>query len=330
MGATPRTGLVRFPLLGELSPGTIQRHEVSLPGSQLVQERWSVVTVTGVTDGPTLFVSAGVHGGEYPAIEAAIRLPRSLDPSHLAGTVVIMPVVNLPAFWSRSMFVCPVDGLNPNRTFPGDPEGSYTEQLVYALTTEFISHSDAYIDLHGGDIVEDLVPFSICRSGKEDIEQRALELASAFGLPYLLIVDKPVQQAKGSMSYVAAAELGVPAFIAEAGGVGQLQDDAVELLLNGLHRVLTYLGMFDGSTEKASAPIVLKSFEWLYCQNGGMFYSNISVGDDVEGGQIIGRVGSLFGDTLEEIVSPVSGKVLFLTSNPAVKSNGLLMGIGVE
>ena len=61
-----------------------------------------------------------------------------------------------------------------------------------------------------------------------------------------------------------------------------------------------------------------------------MFYSRVSVGDEVEGGQVIGRVGCMYGDTLEEIVAPVSGKVLFLTAELAVKSDGLLMGIGVE
>ncbi|MGI8820371.1 MAG: hypothetical protein ACR2ID_05825 [Chthoniobacterales bacterium] len=86
------------------------------------------MTITGAELGPTLFVGAGVHGGEYPAIEAVIRLGRTLDPKNLAGTVILMPALNLPAFRSRSMFVCPVDHVNPNRVFPGDPEGSYSEQ----------------------------------------------------------------------------------------------------------------------------------------------------------------------------------------------------------
>ncbi len=157
-----------------------------------------------------------------------------------------------------------------------------------------------------------------------------MELATVFGLPYLLAIDKPVQPAKGSTSYVGAAEYGVPGFIAEAGGVGLLQPEAVDLLMNGVHRVLAHLGMIDTPVEEVQPPVVLNSFEWLYCENAGMFYSRVSVGDEVEGGQVIGRVGSLYGDTLEEIVAPVSGKVLFLTENPAVKSDGLLMGIGVE
>ncbi len=88
--------------------------------------------------------------------------------------------------------------------------------------------------------------------------------------------------------------------------------------------------MTDIQVERATEPVVLNSFEWLYCQNAGMFYPRVSVGDEVEGGQIVGRIGSLYGDSLEEIVASVNGRVLFLAANPAVKSGGLLMGIGVE
>ncbi len=318
-----------IPILGPLTPGTTARHMVTLPGDALADEPRPVTTVTGARPGPTLFINAGIHGGEYPAVETVIRLGNSLDPATLAGAVVLMPVLNLPAFWQRSMFVCPVDNVNPNRVFPGDPHGTYSDQLTHALTTEFIAHADAYIDLHGGDIPEDLVPFSICRGGDEPVDARAKELATVFGLPYLLAVNRPIQRAKGSSSYVAAAECGVPGFIAEAGGVGQLQADAVRLLTDGVRRVLAHLGMSAEAAPPAPPPTVLTAFEWLYCQHAGMFYPAVAVSEVVRQGQTIGRVGSLFGETLETITSPVDGRVLFLTINPAVRANGLLIGIGV-
>jgi uncharacterized protein len=241
-----------------------------------------------------------------------------------------MPVLNLPAFWQRSMFVCPVDNVNPNRVFPGDPQGTYSEQMVHALLNEFIVHADAYIDLHGGDIPEALVPFSICRKGDEPADIKAVELARVFGLPYLLTVDRPIQQSKGSSSFVAAAERGVPGVLAEAGGVGQLQQEAVGLLTDGVHRVMAHLGMHEATASAAPPPTVLTAFEWLYTQHAGMFYPSVTVDDEVQAGQEIGAVGSLFGETLERIIAPVTGRVLFLTINPAVRANGLLMGIGVS
>lgn len=319
----------RFPILGERKRGTTQRHMVNLPGPALADEPRPVMSVTGAEEGPAVFINAGVHGGEYPPVEAVIRLGRELDPSKLRGTVVLMPVLNLPAFWNRSMFVCPVDGVNPNRVFPGDAHGSYSEQMTHALVAEFISHANAYIDLHGGDIPEALVPFSICRAGEDEVDRKAKELATVFGLPYLLTVSKPIQPAKGSSSYVASSEAGVPGFIAEAGGVGQLQQDALQLLVDGVLRVLAHLGMYEKTIADAAPPTLLVSFEWLYSKNAGLFYPFVHVGDEISAGDKIGTIGSLFGDTLEELVAPVDGRVLFLTINPAVQENGLLMGIGV-
>jgi predicted deacylase len=346
----------RVPILGQLKASTVQRHLIKLPGAALAKdEPRPVISVTGAKPGPLLFVNAGVHGGEYPAIEAVIRLSKVLDPKKISGTVILMPVLSLPSFRSRTPFVCPIDGVNPNRVFPGDAKGSYSEQMTHALIHEFVVHADAYVDLHGGDIPEALVPFVICRSGTDDVAKKSKELATAFGLPYVLTVSKPVQPAKGSSSYAAAAEKGIPAILAEAGGVGQMQEDQVELLVNGVVNVMTHLGMIGGTKSKirisksetnsklktkknitaaetaaATTSQVLTKFEWLYTKSAGMWYPKVVAGDAVKKGQEIGTVGDLFGDTLEKIVSPVNGVVLFLTINPSVLENGLLMGIGVE
>jgi len=327
-------------ILGELTPGATQRHLVKLPGAELANdEPRPVISVAGAKPGPVLFVNAGVHGGEYPAVEAVIGLGKTLDPKKISGTVILMPVLNLPAFRARTPFVCPIDNVNPNRVFPGDPRGSYSEQMTHALINEFVVHADAYVDLHGGDIPEALVPFVICRSGNDDVSERSKAIAMAFGLPYVLTVDKPVQPSKGSSSYAAAAEKGVPSILAEAGGVGQMQEDAVELLVNGVVNVMRHLGMIAGEHphlnplpnkgEEGSATVLTK-FEWVYTKSAGVWYPKVGAGDVVNKGEQIGTVGDLFGDTLERIISPVNGVVLFLTINPSVLENGLLMGIGVE
>src|SRR5215467_710815 len=234
----------QIPILGKLTPGKTQRHLIKLPGAALAKdEPRPVISITGAKPGPLLFVNAGVHGGEYPAIEAVIRLSNTLDPKKIVGTVILMPVMNLPAFRARTPFVCPIDNVNPNRVFPGDPTGSYSEQMTYALINEFVVHADAYIDLHGGDIPEALVPFVICRAGSDEVAKKSKAIAMAFGLPYVLTISKPVQQSKGSSSYAAAAEKGVPSILAEAGGVGQMQEEAVVLLVNGVINVMAHLKM---------------------------------------------------------------------------------------
>jgi predicted deacylase len=273
-------------------------------------------------------------------------------------------VLNLPAFRARTPFVCPIDNMNPNRVFPGDPRGSYSEQMTHALINEFVFHADAYVDLHGGDIPEALVPFVICRSEAgladfkpRDVAARSKEIAMAFGLPYVLTVSKPVQPSKGQSSYAAAADKGIPAVLAEAGGIGQMQEGAVALLSRGVINVMRHLEMIESvadATAKANdearmtndetnpkskiqniagsnmATTLLTNFEWLYTKSTGVWYPKVAPGDAVRDGERIGTVGDLFGDTLEEIVSPVNGVVLFLTINPSVLENGLLMGIGAE
>src|SRR5436190_15560701 len=247
-----------IPILGELTPGTTQRHQIKLPGTALANdEPRPVISVAGAKPGTVLFVNAGVHGGEYPAVEAVIRLSKTLDPQKISGTVILMPVLNLPAFRTRTPFVCPIDNVNPNRVFPGDPRGSYSEQMTHACINEFVVHADAYADLHGGDIPEALVPFVICRSEAgladskaRDVAARSKQTALAFELPYVLTISKPVQPSKGQSSYAAAAEKAIPAVLAEAGGVGQMQEEAVELLANGVVNVMQHLGMIAGAKSQ--------------------------------------------------------------------------------
>jgi predicted deacylase len=335
----------KIPILGALTPGTTQRHLIKLPGLALANdEPRPVISVAGAKPGPLLFVNAGVHGGEYPAVEAVIRLGQTLDPKKISGTVILMPVLNLPAFRTRTPFVCPIDNVNPNRVFPGDPRGSYSEQMTHAFINEFVVHADAYVDLHGGDIPEALVPFVICRGGDDDVAKKSKAIATAFDLPYVLTVSKPVQPSTSQSSYAAAADKGIPAILAEAGGAGQMQEEAIDLLVDGVVTVIRHLGMIDDANlefqiskskanktaRSAVATTVLTKFEWLYTKSTGVWYPKVAPGDAVREGEQIGTVGDLFGDTLEEIVSPVNGVVLFLTINPSVLENGLLRGIGAE
>lgn len=176
----------------------------------------------GEHDGPRAALIAGVHGCEYSSIAAVIRLMSELDTGELSGSITAVPVVSMESFRQRSPFVVPEDGKNLNRCFPGTYEGTYTDALARSIFDELIAPADVLIDLHGGDLVEALEPFAIYDASP--VEERARALAIAFGLPYV-VREEPAAGLAG-MTCSAAAQVGIPAVIAEAGGCGQLDPDA--------------------------------------------------------------------------------------------------------
>jgi predicted deacylase len=258
---------------------------------------------------------------------AVRRWVRGLHARELRGRVRAVPVLNLPAFRARAPFVVPEDGKNLNRCFPGDQAGSLAERLAYDTFTQLISGSDALIDAHCGDLVEALQPFALYDSGSA--EDRARGLATAYGLPYVIRQEPGPDRAVAGSTSAAAAEAGIPAIIAEAGGCGLVEEAAVQLHVAGLDRVLTALGMADSTAPPAPEPIQLSGFAWLYSATAGWWEPSVQAGDAVTGGRVIGTISSLDGaDVLETITSPVSGVIMFLTSSPAVAQDGLLLGIG--
>jgi uncharacterized protein len=303
---------------------TVSRHSLELAGLDV-----PVVEITGAFDGPSLTVIAGVHGCEYASMAAVRRWTQELNPDHLRGRVRAVPVLNVPAFWARTPFVVPEDGKNLNRCFPGDPDGTLAQRLAHAAFTQLIVGSDAVVDAHAGDLPEALEPFAIYDAGPA--QARARELAVGYGLRYVVRQQPgPGQPVSGTTS-AAAAAIGVPAVIAEAGGCGLMQSEAVELHVRGLYRVLDLLGMARGGAywEDDRPPAYLDRFLWLYCDRAGWWEPRARVGEHVGEGQVLGTVSSLDGSQVqEEVKAPADGTLLFLTTSPAVADGGLLLGLG--
>jgi predicted deacylase len=315
---------IRFP-----APGRKEQRLLTFDAPLLAGVEWPYFAISGAQDGPTLCLIAGIHGAEYPPIDAVMRFCRALDPQALRGRVVGVPVVNLPAFWERTPFVCPRDGKNPNRVFPGDPSGTFSEVLAHHMFQEVIRQCDYLIDLHCGVRVEDLEPFSLVRmSGSSEVDRSALELAVSFGLPYLVVQPFSGGPIAGTTN-AAAAQAGIPAIIAEVGGVGQLQAAAVEMHLLGLRRSLQHLGMLEGEPEPGKIPTTIREFTWVRAERGGFFRKRIVAGDQITAGEVIGEMVNLWGETTAAITTPASGVVLFVTTSPAIADDGLLVGIGV-
>ncbi len=308
--------------------GTKQRMQLRFSNPVLADWAWPVTVIRGAQEGPRLALISGVHPTEYPAIEANIRLMRTLEPADVRGTIVSLPLIDVPAFYARSPFVCPIDNKNPNRFFPGDPGGTFTEVMNDALFQAVIKPSDALIDLHGGDLVEALAPFTIYSvSGNEQTDAASDAMGRAMGLPYL-IANTPKPGGLGGTTVQASAAAGIPAILPEAGGCGLLTEPETAMLLEGVENVMRHLGLLEGPARTMPPAKKITEFTWLFAPAEGLWYPAVGVGESVRRNQVIGRIADIFGDEIAQIVAPHDGDVLFMTTSPAMREAGILLAVG--
>lgn len=318
----------KFPLVPAPAPGKKRQGHVAWGDAVLTGWDWPYIAVHGLQPGPAVLVTAGVHGSEYTSIDAAVRLAARLDPLQMHGQVLCLPLLNPPAFWQRAAYVCPIDNLNLNRVFPGKPLGTFTERLAWHVTERAIRHADACFDLHGGDIPEALVPFTIYeQSGDAALDARSRVIAEAFGLPVMLAQNPGTSPIAGP-AYATAARLGVPAIIAEDGGLGVCDPAGADRLLRGAENALHALGVLPGGARAMPSPRTYENFVWVRSLHAGFFKPSVAVGDTVAAGAVLGSTGDFFGTMREEIVSPTDGQVLFLVVSSAIAEAGLICGIG--
>ena len=310
----------------DLTPARGERRSgmIAVPG---VEPAWEMpaVVVRGRHDGPTLAVTGGVHAAEYVSIEAVTRLSRWADPNELHGTLIAVLIVNTPGFYQHTIYVNPVDG--KDIVFPGDPAGTASERVADFLMTQLIAGSDAYIDAHCGDMIEALAPFTLWpRVNDTEVSERSHAMAVAYGLERTLGMD--LKNVPGR-SYAEVAASGVPAIVGEVGQQGICDEHFVQMHLRGLQNVMAHLGMVDPLGPPPAPPREMQGLAWTRSSVAGTYHPVVAVGERVRRGQRTGELRDLFGNTIEEHLSPADGEVVFLVTALAVAAGGPLIGIGV-
>jgi len=282
-----------------------------------------VVIVHGARPGPRISVTAGIHGAEYVSIAALREVALSLDPANVRGCLVAVLTASPRAFATRTIYVNPMDGLNLNRQFPGDPQGTPTQRLAHWLTTEVIAGSDVFVDMHCGDMNEALVSFTgIEDTGDATIDARSRELAEAYGLRYLLIGPSP------GTTTTAAATLGIPAVLGEVGGQGRWPAEDVALHAAGFRRLLRAAGLItDAPDEPAFTTELLPTEAWMRATTTGYWHPSVGVGDRVAKGTVVGEVQDAFGAVLERPEATMDGVVIFLVSSLAMNAGDPLLAL---
>jgi hypothetical protein len=273
--------------------------------------------VNGSQTGPILCLTAGKHAAEYPGIDAVIGLYRETDPEKLKGALLTVPVVNLPAFDTQTPFVCPIDNKDVAYLAPGKRTGTISHRIAYVLTEEIVKKADYYIDLHGGDLSEWVVPWCICpERGDPALDKETEKLGRLYATEFIEKTNRPIMNIGKD----------IPAFVGEAGGLGTYDEADISKHMEGVRNVMKYLGMMDGKPIRPGRQLMFRTempegsldstesagFHILSTDRGGLLYPKVKPGDSIEQGQVVGEVRNLRGEVVERIVAPSSCTVIMI------------------
>lgn len=302
-----------------IKPGTIRTIPVPLLEVDL-GDPWPipVTVIHGIRPGPTITVLGGIHGDELTGASACTHLlsnaftdiGKSLDPNQMAGTLRIVPVVNLPGYRSKSRYF--PDGRDLNRNFPGDFKGSTTKRVAAQVWKHLLNDSDAIIDLHSA------------AKGRSNMPQIRVDLAhagsnilaKAFGIEILLDSKPP----KGSLRK-AANEQDIPAITYEGGGANLIDNTTVKVAIHGVMNILRSLRMVPGTPNRPRFRMLASGSKWLRASEGGLLDMFVSSGSVMREGEVIATISDPATPGLTvDIVAPEDGLLVGAATNPFTAS----------
>ncbi|MDX1734463.1 MAG: succinylglutamate desuccinylase/aspartoacylase family protein [Halioglobus sp.] len=278
-----------------------------------------VLVVNGAGNGPTLCLTAAVHGDELNGIEIVRRVLYNLDPEELSGAVIGVPIVNLQGFRRTSRYL--TDRRDLNRFFPGNPTGSSASRIAHSFFNEVVKHCDALVDLHTGSFHRTNLP-----QLRADLENPAiLALSQGFGSTVVL-------QSKGAPGTLrrAAAEHGIPAVTLEAGAPQRLNEEDVSSGVAGVETLLRHMKLKKGPRFWGNPEPVYYQSRWVRADRGGVLLSRVSLGEEVDEGDLLGTVTDPITNMRADILSPFRGRVLGMALNQVVLPGFAAYHIGIQ
>lgn len=296
-----------FEILGQQVPSG-KRIFIDVPVARLpnhVPVSLPVHVCHGRHDGPTLFVSAGIHGDEVLGCEIIRRLLNAKGLSAIHGTLICVPIVNVFGFLAKSRYL--PDGRDLNRVFPGSKTGSLAAELAELFMREIVARSDLGIDLHTGSSNRSNLP-----QLRGDFEkQETRDLAESFGAPVIL----QSNLREGSLR-AAARACGVEVLLYEAGEALRLDELSVRVGIKGILQIMHSIGMRPhGSSARAKQkPVYARSSSWIRAPEGGLFKSHKAMGDSVIKGDILGVVADPCEGQEFQIVADFNGIIIGRTN----------------
>lgn len=270
-----------------------------------------------VREGPTVFVTAALHGDEINGTGAIRQLLHSGDLELKRGSLILVPVLNMLAFDRHSRYL--PDRRDLNRFFPGSPSGSLASRMAHNIFGEIVARSDYGIDLHTAAVRRTNYP-----NVRADMDQpQVARLARAFGCELILNGKGPL----GSFRREACA-VGCPTIIMEGGEVWKVEPCIVDTIIQGIKNVLCELDMLDGEQRIPSHQTTLETSKWLRAERGGFLQFHVKPGELVEADQPIATNTSLLGVEKSSLVAPFGGVVIGMTTLPSVTPGEPVCNIG--
>ncbi|MDG1205402.1 MAG: M14 family metallopeptidase [Pseudomonadales bacterium] len=269
----------------------------------------SVQVVRGKSAGPTLFISAAIHGDEINGVEIIRRLLQHKALKNLHGTLLAIPIVNVYGLLNHTRYL--PDGRDLNRSFPGSAKGSLTGRVAHTFVQEIVSKSTHGIDLHTGSRHRSNYPQ--IRANLEDPQTR--HMAEVFGVP--LAINAKIRD--GSLR-ACAADAGVPILLYEAGEALRFEEMYIRAGVKGIISVMRSLGMLrkSRSSKPPRLPIISNKTSWVRAPESGILRTLVPLGGNVTAGQTLAFVADPMGSTETEIVAPEDGMVIGRTNLPLV------------
>lgn len=313
------------------SPGQTATGVIAVPAGSDAGHDMPVAVVNGARPGKVLAVAAGSHGTEYASVIALEKLIGLLDPAEISGTVIILPLINVASFQKIVPHLNPVDGKNMNRFFPGNLRGTQTERASALITREVVEKSDHLIDMHGGDMDENLRPYSYWTvTGDAAQDSISRELVLAFGLDHIIISpNRPKDPAAARYLENAASTRGKPSFTVEAGRAGTVEPEDVQALIDGTLSTMAYLKMLDRPVHPVEHPVWLENLTTVPSEVTGIFYPAVQRGSYVALGMKLGYVTDYWGKLIAEPRAPVAGVITFIHAVPSLNQGDTIADIGV-
>ena len=278
-----------------------------------------VLVVNGALPGPTLCLTAAVHGDELNGIEMVRRVLHNLDARRLAGSVIGIPIVNVQGFRRGSRYL--PDRRDLNRYFPGNPNGSAAARIAHSFFTNVIAHCDALIDVHTGSFERANLPQIRADLRNPDV----VTLTQGFGSMVILHSTPAV----GTLRH-AATQAGIPAVTLEAGGPSQLELGEVKLGVKGIETLIHTLGMVKRSRLWGDPEPVYYRSSWVRADNGGILLSEVSLGSTVREGDLLGTITDPMSNARTELRSPYSGRIIGMARNQVVMPGFAAFHVGIQ